>query len=397
MSFPKNKINKLYYISPRDMRKNRADAVHIMYSCAAFSNNGIDVELITPKVKRNNYALGNDDIFSLYDVPKNFKVTELNTRIKEANNKSPAMALAFNRFVFNFIYILQHLSTFRNRKVLVYSKCYTSVIPYILMKSVGLIRCKLVFETPFLSDNGYHKFIMKRMDAIVVMTSYVQDFLINTFHIASDKIIKSPIRFQTDYQDSAQIDKEACRAHLNWDKNCNYVVYAGKTGAKLQRIKIFAEASDAFENTKFVIVGATKELLEEYNENHHKNLILYPFQTYPEYLNFVNAADVLVAAYEDTIYNRYTLSPGKGGAYLQSENPVIFTDLPCLRERFPNEMVSFVELKEAKYLVLKIKEILDDYNVFRKKAKTAANFVSERTFTDASSIILKELNKRLFS
>ena len=133
-----------------------------------------------------------------------------------------------------------------------------------------------------------------------------------------------------------------------------YVVYAGKAGARLKRIRTFAEASENFENTKFVIVGATKELQEEYSDSTYKNLILYPFQTYPEYLKFVQAGDVLIASYENTLYNRYTLSPGKGGAYLQSENPVIFTDLPCLRERFTNDMVTFVKPDDSEDLVQKI-------------------------------------------
>ena len=106
MNLTKNKIKKLYYISPRDMRKNRADAVHIMYSCAAFSNNGIDVELITPKIIRNDYTVDNDDIFSLYDVPNNFKITELNTRIKEVNNKSSVLVVGINKLILKSILLL---------------------------------------------------------------------------------------------------------------------------------------------------------------------------------------------------------------------------------------------------------------------------------------------------
>jgi len=390
-------IKKLYYLSPRDFRKNRADAVHMMYSCAAFANNGLDVELLAPKIKRSDYNLKNNDIFSLYDVPRNFKIKELNTKIKEVNNKSSSSVVAVNRLVFNFFNILQHLSSFRNNHVVVYSKCYTSIIPFIILKFVGLIRCKLVFETPFLSDNLYHKFIMKRMDAIVVMTAYVEEFLINTFKISREKVIKSPIRFQTDYQDLTKINKSENRKYLNWSDNMKYVVYAGKAGARLKRIRTFAEASENFENTKFVIVGATKELQEEYSDSTYKNLILYPFQTYPEYLKFVQAGDVLIASYENTLYNRYTLSPGKGGAYLQSENPVIFTDLPCLRERFPNDMVTFVKPDDSEDLVQKIRSIFDNYTGYKKRAKEASDFVSNQTFTDASKFILKKLNYILFN
>jgi glycosyltransferase involved in cell wall biosynthesis len=397
MNSRKNKIKKLYYISPRDMRKNRADAVHIMYSCAAFSNHGIDVELITPKVQRIDYPIKNDDIFELYDVPENFKIKELNTIIKEVNYKSSTPVLLINRLVFNVIYIFQHLSSFRNRNVVVYSKCYTSIIPYIILKFVGLIRCKLVFETPFLSNNNYHKFIMKRMDAIVVMTTYVQEFLINTFKISSEKVIKSPIRFQTDYQDNSSINKTKNRRHLDWNDNYKYIVYAGKAGEKSKRVRTFAEASNAFTDTKFIVVGATKWLQKEYSDNTYGNLILYPFQTYPEYLNFVYAADVLVSTYEDNLYNRYTLSPGKGGAYLQSENPVIFSDLPCLKERFPDDLVSFVKPDDSEDLILKIKDVISDYKTYQARAKNAAHFVSKQTFTDASIVILNKLNRILFN
>ena len=397
MHLSKDQIKKLYYISPRDMRKNRADAVHMMYSCAAFSNLGVDVELITPKVQRKDYALKDDNIFSLYDVPENFKITELNTRIKEVDNKSSALVVLLNRFVFNFIFILKHLSTFRDKHVIVYSKCYTSIIPYIIFKFFGLIKAKLVFETPFLSNNSYHKFIMKRMNAIVVMTSYVEEFLVNTFKIPKEKVIKSPVRFQTDYQDETHSDKVKHRNYLKWNDDSKYVVYAGKTGENLKRIQVFAEASDAFENTRFVIVGATKGLQKQFENGNHKNMLLYPFQTYPEYLKFVNAADVLVATYEDTFYNRYTLSPGKGGAYLQSKNPVVFTDLPCLRARFPEDTVSFVAPDDSQDLIDKITEILNGYDRYKEQAIKGADFVSNKTFTNAAAHILKKLNYILFN
>lgn len=41
-----NSPSKLLYISPRELLKNRADAVHIMYSYAAFANLGLQVTLL---------------------------------------------------------------------------------------------------------------------------------------------------------------------------------------------------------------------------------------------------------------------------------------------------------------------------------------------------------------
>ena len=46
---------KLYYISARDVRKNRSDAVHNMLTCDSFAKLGLDVELVAPFVKRKEY------------------------------------------------------------------------------------------------------------------------------------------------------------------------------------------------------------------------------------------------------------------------------------------------------------------------------------------------------
>ena len=337
MQLKSQNIDKIYYISPRDIRKNRADAVHIMYSCAAFSNNGIKVELLAPKVKRDNYKTKNNDIFSLYDVPKNFTITELKTRINEVNNKSSFLTLTLNKFIFHLIFILQNISKLKNKKTIIYSKCYISTLPYILIKKTGLIKCKLVFETPFLKNNAFHKFIIKKMDAVVTMTKYVENILKDEFNISLKKIILCPIRFQTDYH-VKKINKENAKKQLKWSSKKTYIVYAGKTGTT--RTDVFIESSRVFKKIMFVIVGATKDLEKKYDKKIYKNLKMYPFQTYTNYLKYVHAADILVASYEDNIYNRHTLSPGKGGAYLQSGNPVVFPDLPCLRERFPKNIVS---------------------------------------------------------
>lgn len=390
-------IDKIIYISPRDMRKNRADAVHIMYSCAAFVNNRIEVELITPKVIRQNYSVKKSDIFSLYNIKENFKIVELNTKIKEnKKNQSSMVLVLLNKFIFHFLYIFNNVATFRNSGTIVYSKCYVSVLPYIFLKKTGLLKSKIIFETPFLKDNNYHKFIMINVDAIVVMTSFVKDFIVSKFKINKAKVIKSPIRFQSDYESDYVLNKLESRSKIGWVEKCKYVVYAGKAGTNLNRIKDFVKAAKQLPLLKFIIVGATEDLILEYSENKPKNVLIYPFQSYPDYLNFVNAADVLVATYEDNLYNRYTLSPGKGGAYLQSGNPVIFTDLPCLRERFSNDLVSFVNPDDSIHLVEKIQEIVDNISTFKSKAEKAKKFVEERTFTDAAKFILMELNNKFF-
>ena len=60
-------------------------------------------------------------------------------------------------------------------------------------------------------------------------------------------------------------------------------------------------------------------------------------------------------------------------------------------------MVSFVKPNDVEDLILKVNEVLNNYEEFTKNAKKGAQFVSDQTFTDASVFILNNLNKRLFS
>lgn len=53
---------KLYYISTRDIRKNRADCVHVMRSCHEFVKNGFLVNLVTPRTFRSEYKKSKEEI-----------------------------------------------------------------------------------------------------------------------------------------------------------------------------------------------------------------------------------------------------------------------------------------------------------------------------------------------
>ena len=96
-------IKKIYYISPRDMRKNRADAVHIMLTCDGFTKQGIIVELITPYVKRAEYKVAKSKIFDLYGLNESFSINELPTMINEYSSYSTNFFyIVINKFFFFF-------------------------------------------------------------------------------------------------------------------------------------------------------------------------------------------------------------------------------------------------------------------------------------------------------
>jgi hypothetical protein len=141
-----NQNNRLLYLSPRDMRKNKADALHIMRTCEAFKENGFNVTLITPRVYRREYKYRFNEIWDLYGIRnKLFPIIELPTLFFE--NRTKVLSKQIQLFIMHFLYMLFLIATLNLKKnTLIYSKSYVSTIPYILMKRLGLISCRFVLR-----------------------------------------------------------------------------------------------------------------------------------------------------------------------------------------------------------------------------------------------------------
>ena len=143
----KKEIKKIYYISTRDVRKNRADAVHIMLSCQAFSSLNIDVELVTPSVIRDEYLVDKDSIFKLYGIEKaKFKVTELNTNISEVrSNKTKPYLIILEKFKAFLSFGYKNRKRLRSKETIILSKCYISTISCVISPTLlileHILRC----------------------------------------------------------------------------------------------------------------------------------------------------------------------------------------------------------------------------------------------------------------
>ena len=186
---------------------------------------------------------------------------------------------------------------------------------------------------PYVSKSFHHMLIAHSSDLIftAISTKKCKEKLIKHLGINKSKIFEIPIRFQTDYSFGVKMNKLEIRAKLGWHEDVKYVVYAGKTFVGARRLEIFIEASKNLPDYHFVIVGATPEVIRHYSLEH---MTVFPFQSYREYQAIISAGDVLVASYEDNEFNRNFLGPGKSGPFLLTGNPVIFTDLPGLRNQF---------------------------------------------------------------
>lgn len=379
-------VEKLYYISTRDVRKNRADAVHIMLSCQAFANTNIEVELITPSTVRDEYIVANDSIFDLYGIKNpNFKITELNTNISEIKGKeTKAFGIIFKKLKAFFQFSFSMRKNLRTENTILYSKCYISTVPFIVLKKLGLISSSIVFETITPKDSALHRFIYKNSDKLVSHLKFVTDDILKYSKTDKRKIYEPPYFTQSKELEQIKANKQKLREELKLNSMDTYVLYAGKTGAHIEQVQYFIEAALRIPQLKFLIVGANntafKSIEETKTDRKIDNLIIFPFLPLVDYYKFVLAADILIGYYPATYHNKYHLSPGKSGIYFASKNPCIFSDLPSLRSLFPDNIVSYAEPDNVDSLVTKILEIENNKEVANKRAALAFEFASTSTY-----------------
>ena len=67
---------RILYISKSIIPSRSANSIHVMKMCQALSNNGHEVILLAPKIKRK-YEKGIPDVYEYYGVKKNFEIKKL--------------------------------------------------------------------------------------------------------------------------------------------------------------------------------------------------------------------------------------------------------------------------------------------------------------------------------
>ncbi|MBL4710654.1 MAG: hypothetical protein JKY48_19690 [Flavobacteriales bacterium] len=396
-------IKNIYYISPRDMRKNRSDAVHIMMCCNALAMHDVNVELVTPEIRRSGYDVKFSDIFALYGLKKTFSIVELPTKInEEINSRLESMTIVFQKIIHFFKFYWSNRKKFSDNETIIYSQCYISSLPYILLKKIGFVSSKLVFTAGSIKETSFlHKYVIRNSDLIIAGLKYTVADIIKYTGVKKDKFIETPLVFLSNSMlGKEDLNKQDCRAELGFYDEKQYILYAGKTGEGMKNVEYFIQCAERLTEFVFVIVGANKTSMKHYCEIKLKkeisNLKIIPFLPLPEYSKYVKAADLLVDYYELSYYNKYYLGPGKSSSYFNSKNPVLFSDLPSLRHLFPEDIVFFVEADNPSLLAQKVESILADKEEMKLKSERAYSYAQKHSFEYTMGKVLGFCQSKLY-
>jgi glycosyltransferase involved in cell wall biosynthesis len=378
----------LYFLSPRDVRRNRADAVSTMKSCREFARNDFQVTLVTPQVQRGwkGDASTLEGVWDLYGLSPTFKIIELPTTLREETKPLIARAQKFAAFSAYFAYLL--LFQDLNGRGVVFSHCYIAITPALLLKRLGIMSCPTVLDVAvFEPSKRTHRWVARNVDGVVLYNDHIHAGYRREYGVSEGRIHHAP--FPSQYEDFVRLvdsDRATCRADLGFKDDETLVMYCGKITPETREVEFILQAAALLRGEcRFVLVGLSEAARGHFERRlvdaELNHVEFRGFQPLVKFYRHVSCADVLLSYYDSSdpisVYQRV---PAKATVYACAGRPVICSDLPSMRECFPHDAVYFVAPNRPSLLAEQIRRVLADPADAQARAARLLEFAKRNTF-----------------
>ncbi len=372
---------KLVYISNSKLPASFAHGVQIMQMCAAFAENGLDVELMVPQ----RVGTVAEDPFGYYNIKRAFKITKVPCidLIYKNNNK-----LFFYLQFFSFLAVCRLILVFKKYDLL-YSRDYI----------MGFLFKNLILEIHAIpKDAGkFYRYVCGKARALVVLTSFIKNKLI-TFSIERDKILVAPDAVDL-LKFDINISREEARKKLGLPLDKKLIGYVGmlrtmgmEKGIDVA-IRSLSEIKDKKKDIRLLLVGGLPDDVEFY-KNFAKDLgildmIIFTGMVKHELVPlYLKSLDVAIAPFPKNEHYNFYMSPLKIFEYMASGRPVISTDLPSLREILNNHNSILVSPNSSTELSQAIIKVFGDDSFSQSITKQALKDVDNYTWMKRAGNIL---------
>lgn len=376
---------KILFIANARMPTEKAHGIQIAKMCEAFAGAGADVELVVPR--RFNKIKSN--IFSYYDVKKNFLVRKL--PCVDLIPFSPLLgAVAYALEIHTFAKFVWWHVVLRHRKdrPLVYGRD---------LWAIGFLpsRCKKIYEAHRLPKNPgwFFRRLISRVDAFVTITEGLKDDLVK-MGVSPNDIFVAP-----DAVDLAMFDirdrQEDCRNELHLPTDRQIVMYTGHL-YDWKGAETLLDAASMCPEKLFVFVGGTendaKKFEKAISDKAIKNVLLVKHTAHRNIPKYLKAADLLVLPNSATevISSRYT-SPLKLFEYMAARRPIVASDLPSIREILNESTATFFTPDNGHSLTNALNMVFMHAEESAQKADRAFELVKEYTWHKRAERILNFL------
>lgn len=372
---------KILYISKSIIPSRSANSIHVMKMCQAFSDNGHEVVLLTPDIKKN-YESNVNDIYKFYGVKKNFIIK----KIYHPNFIGGALLYTLGIFIYLLI----------NRKFdLVYGRFLHGVYVASLMKN------KVIYESHApLNVNKNHKFLVfknliknKNFIKMVVISEELKKI-----YLSKEIISNSKIQVAHDGADEV-INLESKINLLGKEKNLK-VGYVGHLykGKGMEVISAISNKLD--EDVEIHIIGGLEKDIKFWkNKIINKNIFFYGFIPHNKVSNYINALDICLLPNQKIVFaygsnssstnlniSDFT-SPLKLFEYMSHRKSIVASDLPVIREVLNETNSILVKCDDFEMWVKSIKKLKNLQ--FREEISIKAlNDFNKYTWKNRASLVI---------
>lgn len=366
---------KIVYLAPIGLFDDWAHTVQIMKMCEAFSQNGLEVELVVPdrKVSANGVDVKKTDPFKYNHTQNIFKITRLPFIDLFYTNPSP---------VFYWIRLSSFLLSSR---------------VYFLFKKYDVIYTREIYASIFFDrvfvemhsfpDNlsNLKKRLLKKAKGLVVLTSFIKTKIVNS-GVSEEKVIvcHDGVRLE-DF--SVKVSKSEAREKLGLPKDLILFGYIGT----LKTMGMEKGVSTAIESLEFLpekyrlyVVGGEPSHVDFYRDlAESKKLsqrVIFTGRVFHETIpTHISACDVVIAPFPRNNHYEYFMSPLKIFEYMASRVPMVVTNLFSLKEVLTNnETALFVSPSNPRELAEAVTRLSEDSALSKNIANNAYMVVEEK-------------------
>ena len=375
---------KIIYITNNRIPTEKAHGFQVIKMCEAFSNAGIEVELLAPR--RFNSIKENP--FSYYNIRETFKIRK--TFVIDLIPLSKYLG-AFANFVESITFALFSLSGLSRADAdVIYTRDQFSGW------FLSFFKKRFVYEVhSFPRHVALYRRIWKKAHKIIVITSALKNLVIKE-GIPENKILIAPDAVDLKIFESINADKDELRAELNLPKDSFLVGYVGKfkTLEMEKGIKTMIEALPLSGNeTKMVFVGGEESEIKEYKMFSNRfnvlpQCIFISYQPHAKVIRYIKAMDALVIPFPNKPHYAFYASPLKLFEYMASGRPIIASSLPALREILNDKNALFFKPDDAPDLARAIKMLKSSQMLGYHLSQQALADVREYTWDNRARRIL---------